>query len=119
MNKRYCVLVAEDEPSLAKYFQELLIPLGCDVFIEHTGLGAVRRGAELHPDFALLGVVMPELGGAETGIKLREVSPETKIVLISETVSPGVLSDLNAKGHKFETLPAPFTQEELRLVLGI
>ena len=119
MSKRRCALIAEDEPSLAKYIELLLVDFGCDVFIEHSGVSAIRRGAELRPDFALLGVAMPEMGGAETGIKLLELSPRTKIVLICETVPPEVMSDLRTKGYQFEALPAPFSQEELRSVLGI
>jgi len=118
MNKRRSVLIGEDEPSLGKYLEALLVDLAFDVFIEHTGLDAVRRGAEVRPDFALLGVVMPNMGGVEAAIKLLELSPKTKIVLISETVAPGVMSDLRAQGYKFEALPAPFTREELQLVLG-
>ncbi len=119
MNKRHRVLIAEDEPSLAKYIEALLVQMGCAVFIEHTGISAVRRGAELRPDMALLGVVMPEMGGAEAGIKLLEVSPETRIVLMTETVPPEVMSALETQGYQFRTLSAPFTQEELRSVLGI
>jgi len=48
MIKRRSVLIAEAEPSLAKHIELLLVDICCDVFIEHSGIGAVRRGDRMH-----------------------------------------------------------------------
>jgi hypothetical protein len=37
---------------------------------------------------ALLGVVKPDIGGIEAGVKLLEICPGTKIVLVTESVPP-------------------------------
>jgi len=118
MSNKRKVLVAEDDPAIPKYLEMCLTRLGYTVFVEHTGAAALQRARVLQPNVALLGVVMPEMGGVEAGIHLLKVSPNTKIVLITEVVPPGVLSDLRTKGYRFTLLPAPFTQEELRRSIG-
>lgn len=111
------ILVAEDEPALAHYYEILLIQWNCEVVVEHTGKDAIRRAATLRPDIALLGVVMQDMGGVEAGIKLLEICPATKIVLITERVPREMLKQLAARGYHFGTLPAPFTREELQAVV--
>lgn len=107
------ILVAEDDRNLAHYYETLLSQWDCETVIEHTGADALRRATMLRPDIALLGVVIPEMGGVEAAIKLLEICPGTKIVLVTESVPRKVLEQLEAQGHNFPTLPAPFTREEL------
>jgi CheY-like chemotaxis protein len=74
------ILVAEDDSLLAQYYVTLLSQWNCETAIEHTGTDAIRRAATFRPDIALLGVVVPEMGGVEAAIKLLEICPGTKIV---------------------------------------
>ena len=62
------ILVAEDNPNLARYYEVLLSQWDCEMVIEHTGTDAIRRAAAFRPDVALLGVVIPEMGGVEAAI---------------------------------------------------
>ena len=57
------------------------------------------------------------MGGVEAGIKLLEICPGTKIVLVTESVPPKVLEQLEAQSYHFPMLPAPFTREELHAVV--
>jgi CheY-like chemotaxis protein len=107
------VLVAEDDRNLARYYEMLLSQWNCETVIEHTGTDALHRAATFRPDVALLGVIIPEMGGVEAAIKLLEICPGTKIVLVTESVPAETLEQLKAQGCHFETLPAPFSREEL------
>ena len=60
---------------------------------------------------------MPEMGGVEAAIKLLEICPETKSVLVTESVSPKALEQLEAQGYHFPMLPAPFSHDELHAVV--
>jgi CheY-like chemotaxis protein len=111
------VLVAEDDHNLARYYEMLLSQWNCETFVEHTGTDAIRRAVTFRPDIALLGVVMPEMGGVEAAIKLLEICPGTKAVLVTESVPPQTLEQLEAQGYHFPTLPVPFTREELHAVV--
>ena len=60
---------------------------------------------------------MPEMGGVEAAIKLLEICPGTKSVLVTESGPPQTLEQLAEQGHHFPTLPAPFSREELHAVV--
>ena len=111
------ILVAEDELNLARYYVELLRRWNCETVVERTGIDAVRRAAAFRPDVALLSVVLPKMGGVEAGIKLRDICPETKIVLVTGSVPRETLEQLEAQGYHFETLPAPFRHEQLQAMV--
>jgi CheY-like chemotaxis protein len=111
------ILVAEDDHNLAHYHGVLLSQWNCETVVEHTGTDAIRRAVTFRPDVALLGVVMPEMGGIEAAIKLLEICPGTKIVLVTESVPAEALEQLEAQGYHFATLPAPFRREELHAVV--
>jgi CheY-like chemotaxis protein len=111
------ILVAEDDHNLGHYYETLLSQWNCETVIENTGTDAIRRAATFRPDVALLGVVIPEMVGVEAAIKLREICPGTKIVLVTESVPPQVLARLATQGYNFPMLPAPFTREELHAVV--
>jgi CheY-like chemotaxis protein len=111
------ILVAEDDRLLAQYYVTLLSQWDCETVVEHTGTDAIHRAATFRPDVALLGVVIPEVGGVEAAIKLLEICPGTKIVLVTESVPLKTLEQLKAQGYHFATLPAPFTREDLHAVV--
>jgi CheY-like chemotaxis protein len=103
------ILVAEDDRNLAHYYETLLRQWNCETVVEHTGTDAIRRAATFRPDIALLGVVMPKMGGVEAGIKLLEICPGTKIVLVTESVPPETLEQLEAQviTSRFFLYPLP------------
>jgi CheY-like chemotaxis protein len=93
------ILVAEDDHNLAHYYETLLNQWDCETVVEHRGTDAIRRAATFRPDVALLGVVIPEMGGVEVAIKLLEISPGTKIVLVTESVPHQALEQLAAQAN--------------------
>jgi len=54
------------------------------------GLEAVQRARELQPDLILLDVGLPGINGIEVARRIRESSPRTKILFVSEDSSPEV-----------------------------
>jgi CheY-like chemotaxis protein len=110
------ILVAEDDSCLIRYLQTLMSRWDCELAIESTAERAIQRAATFRPDICLLGFVTPGMDGAQAGIELLRVSPETQIVLFNESVPADILSDLKARGYNFQTLPAPFDEGELRAV---
>jgi CheY-like chemotaxis protein len=111
------ILLAEDDRNPARYCQILLSQWKCETVVEHTGTDAIRRVSTFLPDVALLGVVIPEMGGVEAAIKLLEIFPGTKIVLVTESVPPETLKQLAVQGYQFPMLHAPFSREELHAVV--
>jgi CheY-like chemotaxis protein len=116
MSKKLRILLAEDESSMRRYIQMIMSQWDCELAVEPTAEGAIQRAATFKPDVALIGYCTPGMDGAQAGIGLLMVSPETLIVLFNESVPADILSDLRAQGYDFRTLPAPFDAEELRTV---
>ena len=57
------------------------------------GLEAVHRAEELQPDLILLDVSLPELNGIEVARCIRETSPRSKILFVSEDRSPEIAEE--------------------------
>ena len=62
------------------------------------GLEAVQRAQELQPDLILLDVGLPTLNGIEAARRIREVSPATKILFVSENRSADVAEEALSTG---------------------
>lgn len=57
------------------------------------GIGAVEKAEELQPDLILLDIGLPELNGIEAARRIRSVSPESKIIFITENRAPEIASE--------------------------
>lgn len=61
--------------------------LGLDAFDVENGADAVERTKIEVPDFVMLDVTMPKMGGIEVAAQMKELSSSVKIILISEVHS--------------------------------
>ncbi len=79
------VLVADDHAVVRQGLRTLLeLQEDIDVVGEAAdGEEAVARAAELRPDVALVDLVMPRLDGVGTIVRLREVSPATRAIVLT------------------------------------
>jgi CheY-like chemotaxis protein len=107
------VLVVDDESAIVEVVEQLLLAHGYDVRSTCNASEAIELAREFQPRVALLGVVMPEIGGVQLGVELSTFLTQTRIVLSMEDVSETDLNDLRSCGYQFDTLPAPFEIEQL------
>jgi DNA-binding response OmpR family regulator len=62
------------------------------------GLEAVNKAEELQPDLIVLDIGLPSLNGIEAARRIRKVSPESKIVFMSQESSADVVQEALALG---------------------
>ena len=77
------ILVVDDEESLRTVVVDLLGQLGYCILSAGSGQEALDLLTEICPDVVLSDVLMPDIDGVETAIRIRERCPETRILLAS------------------------------------
>jgi DNA-binding NarL/FixJ family response regulator len=95
------ILVVEDHKAWLRFISNALqtqteLELSAQV---SDGLEAVQLAKELQPDLILLDIGLPTLNGIEVARRIREVSPASKILFVSEARSPEIAEEaLNTGG---------------------
>ena len=112
--KRVKIMVVDDESLIAETVVEILRDEGFDAISVSSGASAVELAKILRPAVVLSDVMMPGLNGIETGIKIREIVPNCKIILFSGQAATGnLLEDARRRGHSFDILAKPIKPEHL------
>lgn len=62
------------------------------------GLEAVQQAQKLRPDLILMDIGLPTLNGIEATRRIREVSPASKILFVSENRSPEIVDKALSNG---------------------
>jgi CheY-like chemotaxis protein len=115
------ILIVDDEPDMCWALEHLVNKQG---FVTRKALTA-REALELMERHrftcAFLDAKLPDMDGLELARRLRQIAPETRIIMVSgyfyrddisiqEAISQGLILDFISK---------PFLQEEIRQVLKI
>jgi CheY-like chemotaxis protein len=108
------IIVVDDESLIAETVAEILKQEGFDALAVSSGASAVELARTWTPDVVLSDVVMPGLNGIEIGVKIREISPDCKIILFSgQAATVDLLEEARQSGHRFEILAKPIKPEQL------
>jgi DNA-binding NarL/FixJ family response regulator len=62
------------------------------------GLEAVQKAGELTPDLIVLDIGLPTLNGIEAARQIRKLSPESKILFVSQETSAEVVQEALSVG---------------------
>ena len=112
------VLVVDDEELIAESVAEILRTEGFDAIAAFSGHEAMELTRELCPDIVLTDVLMPDMDGVETAIRIRDACPKTRILLFSgQAATSDLMERAKSKGHQFELLPKPL--HPTRLIAAI
>ena len=94
-------MIADDNGSIRLLLKGLLSELGLDIVGQATNGEEAVRAAQTHqPAVLFLDVNMPVLGGLEALPKIRQVSPQTAVVMVTGAASRDLVEQAAAGGAR-------------------
>ena len=70
------------------------------VGVVSSGLQASEKAQELQPDLILLDIGLPGVNGIEAARRIKDVSPKSKILFVSENRDPEIVEEALATGAR-------------------
>ena len=83
------ILVIEDEATLQKALNEVLLQEGFEVLSANDGIIGLETAKKENPDLILLDIILPKMDGFEVLAKLKADDENTPVVILTN------LSDVN------------------------
>ena len=110
------ILVVDDEEIMRNLFTDILHDEGHQVTTVCNGKEAQAKVQNSFFDIAFVDVHMPVMDGIKTLRYLREICPETKIVMMDSM--PGYVLNEFKKEGAVTCIHKPFNIKEIRAVVG-
>jgi CheY-like chemotaxis protein len=108
------ILVVDDEALIADTIVQILNRNGFIAEAAYSGKEAIEMAHRHCPELVLSDVLMPNVDGVEAAIQIRELCPDTRIVLFSgQSATVEILARARERGHNFELLPKPIHPTQL------
>lgn len=111
------VLVVDDEEEIGRMLIKYLSAEGARVKFVLTGEKAVELVKKEHFDVVFLDISLPGISGIEVLDNIMEVSPETKVIMMSGIGNNDLIDKLKQKGAS-GCLLKPFKLEEIEKILN-
>jgi len=88
----FTTLVVEDREDFRRFLcSALMEATECEIVGEASdGLKAVYQAEKLQPDLILLDLGLPTLNGIQAARRIRQLSPNSKILFVSQNSSPEI-----------------------------
>jgi CheY-like chemotaxis protein len=107
-SRKQRILVVDDEELIAHSLRDILTRAGFDTVCALSGTEAIELAGEICPDIVISDVIMPDLDGVQTAIRIRRACPAARILLFSgQSATSDLLQRARAEGHTFDLLPKP------------
>ena len=110
-NKKYKVLIVEDEVKLARFVELELKHEGYEVLIANDGRTGLDMYFEKKPDIVLLDLMLPQLSGIEVCRRIRKESDVPIIMITAKSEVMGTVAGLDSGANDYIT--KPFAIEEV------
>jgi len=113
------ILLVDDQEPVREVAKEMLETLGYEVITASDGLEGVSRYRDLwrEIDLVILDMVMPNMSGGDCFRRMKEISPNARVVLSSGYSMDGSIQDVMNEGI-LAFIQKPYRLEELSRVVG-
>ena len=112
----YKVLIADDEKNIVDLLQEIAIQLGLEVVTAFDGRQALNVFEEQMPDFVLMDISMPVMGGMQAMELMKQINAGCPIILITAFGTVDIAIEAIQNGA-FEYIVKPSSLSEIREVI--
>jgi len=120
MNKLRIIL-AEDHETIRDGLK-LLVNSRSDMEVvgeADNGRTALQLAEEFSPDVVVMDISMPELNGLQATKKLKDKSPQVKVLILTRHSEPGYLQELLQAGASGYVLKQSKSEELIRAILTV
>jgi len=113
------VLLADDHTLVAEAFRKLVEPHYEVVGIVADGRALIAAARSLKPDVIVVDLAMPLLNGLEATVQLRQISPKSKIIIVTMEEDSNVAADAIRKGASGYLLKTAAASELLKAIQDV
>ncbi|MBW2709643.1 MAG: sigma-54-dependent Fis family transcriptional regulator [Deltaproteobacteria bacterium] len=114
MTKMPSILVVDDESAIRESLKDWLMEDGYSVALAIDGENAIAMVQESQYDVILLDLKMPGIDGLETMRRIKEVSPDSEVLMMTAYASVDTAVQAMKEGA-FDYLVKPFDPDEVEL----
>lgn len=79
------ILVVDDSMVVRGLLVKGLKEMGFDVEQAKNGKEAVEKYETFHPELTIMDLIMPEMGGLEAILEIKQLSPECKVIILTSS----------------------------------
>ena len=112
MKEKTKVLIVDDEKLLCEAMTDILEFKGYEIDSVNSGHDAIARVKDKFFDVILMDIKMPEMNGVEAFNKIKEISPETVVIMMTAYSLENLINDALRNGA-FGCLNKPIDIDEV------
>ena len=106
------ILVVDDNEDLCEMLKDILEMEDFEVAIALDGPQALEQATEQDFDVVLMDIKMPKMDGVETFRKMKEIKPDTPVIMITAYAVEQLIREAMKLGA-YAALKKPFNFDEL------
>ncbi len=110
------VLVVDDEPGIREFLQIMLDREGYDVSCAANGKEAINLFKKKRYDVVVADIRMPKVNGFEVLTTIKEISPETNVIMITAYASFESAVESMKEGA-YDYITKPFNVDEVKMTV--
>jgi two-component system response regulator PilR (NtrC family) len=110
------MLVVDDEQSMREFLDIMLTKQGYQVQTAANGREALALAKKELFDLAIIDIRMPKMNGIETLRRLKDISPETLVLMITAYASTDTAIQAMKQGA-YDYITKPFKVEEIKMTI--
>ena len=77
------MLIVDDDPGMTETLADILTDMGYEVAVAENGYRAIEMTRQNKYDLALMDIKMPGINGVETFKKVKRISPQTRVIMMT------------------------------------